>query len=204
MGCRQVQSRQLVLSHDSPRENCFPSYSQGAAKETVAMSMRGPAPGCVGASLAPLCPQRGDRGDIMTSHLPHGIEDTCWPLRHPAGMGCPGICQGRCSHPSSPSCTLLLSPLPQGQWQSGSCFPGEGISSAPWGLSISAALEGGSREKMGSPPPFATRHACSAPARLLPGALHGPASCFSARALGSCSVVYRLLLPLITGPRSCS
>lgn len=32
MGCRQVHSRQLVLSHDSPRANCFPSYSQGAVK----------------------------------------------------------------------------------------------------------------------------------------------------------------------------
>lgn len=42
MGWRQVQSRQLVLSHDSPRENCFPSYSQGAAKETVVMKTHRP------------------------------------------------------------------------------------------------------------------------------------------------------------------
>ena len=93
MGCRQVQSRQLVLSHDSPRENCFPSYSQGAAKRT-AMSTRGLAPGHEGDSLAPLCPRRGGTGLVVTSHPPHGIGDDWWPLHHPAGMGYPGVCQG--------------------------------------------------------------------------------------------------------------
>lgn len=62
MGCRQVQSRQLVLSHDSPRENCFPSYSQGAAKETVVMRTHEPVLGFVGASLPPLYPKTGDWG----------------------------------------------------------------------------------------------------------------------------------------------
>lgn len=59
MGCRQVQSRQLVLSHDSPRENCFPSYSQGAAKETVVMRTHGSVLRTTGSLLDSPVPQTG-------------------------------------------------------------------------------------------------------------------------------------------------
>lgn len=90
MGCRQVQSRQLVLSHDSPRENFFPSYSQGAAEEMVAMRIPGPqvsSPGRVppqaracGSLLGtPLSPKRGQEG-------PNDLPPAPWYRRYLGGL----------------------------------------------------------------------------------------------------------------------
>lgn len=123
--------------------------------------------------MTPLCPERGDK------RCHHGLPPTLWygrfmvvcPLSCRYGMPChlPWV-----MYPIHP---LLVMPCgsphyPVGleQEASGSCFPGEGKSSAPWGMGNSAALRGGSRGMTICPPPFAASPTHSAPGRLLPGA----------------------------------